>query len=307
MGKAISSETESTQKRERASKNKEKQKKTHGLARGRVGARRERAARQRARERRIPRRGVRLRLAVVELVAAAAGAPRDVLPADGAGAHERQRVGFRRLGVLAAARRVRRRVPGLAHGPAGIRGEAAHADLRAAAVQAAGDAGAAGAPEGRERQRGVRRRRRHGHGLRLGEAQELVGRGEGRGLAEGELGDRGVEERVGCHGGRGVQELGSQEGALWEVSVFFSGREKRAEKARRRKCDVEFGSESLSKNCFFVPIVAFCFLSFLCLTDSFVVKFEPAARVAKSATKRRRKEGRKGNIVAENCWGVERR
>jgi hypothetical protein len=162
--KETSLETESTE-RER-----EEKKKTHGLARGRVGARRERAARKRARERRLARRGVRLRLAVVELVAAAAGAPRDVISADGAGAHKGQRVRARRLGVLAPARRVRRRVLGLTHGPAGRRGDAAHAHLRAAAVQAAGDAGAAGAPQGRERQRGVRRRRRHGQGLRLGEA-----------------------------------------------------------------------------------------------------------------------------------------
>ena len=63
----------------------------------------------------------------------------------------------------------------LTHSPAGRRRRVAHADLRAAAVQAARDAGAAGPPERRQRQRGIRRRRRH-DGLGLRQAEELVRR-----------------------------------------------------------------------------------------------------------------------------------
>ena len=82
---------------------KKKKKTTHVLAKRRVGARHERAAIQLARERRLASHHVRLGLAVVELVAAARGAPRDVLSADGSHGHERQRLGFGGLRVLAAA------------------------------------------------------------------------------------------------------------------------------------------------------------------------------------------------------------
>lgn len=184
------------------------------FARGRVRARRERAARQRAPERRLARGRVRLGNAIVELAAASRVAARHVLSTDRAVADERERFGLGRQRVFPFTRRVRRRKAGLAHGTAGVGRQAAHADLRAAAVHAARDAGAAGPAQRRERQRRLRRCWSHGERLGLGQTEKLVRRGEGRGLAERELGDGDVDERVGGDGARGVEELGGQERAL---------------------------------------------------------------------------------------------
>ena len=81
-------------------------------------------------------------------------------------------------------------------------------------MQAAGDAGAAGASEGRQGQRFVGRRGRHCQRGGLWKAEELVGSGELRRLAKGHLRDRRVDEGVFRRGGRGVEELGGQEDAL---------------------------------------------------------------------------------------------
>lgn len=128
----------------------------------------------------------------------------------------------------------------LTQSSAGRRRQVADADLGAAPVQAARNSGAASAPERRQRKRGVGRRRRHDDGLGLWEAEELVRRGESCGLAERKLGDRGVDERVGCRGGRGVEELGGEEDALDFHGVFFLG-----ECGKRRRVALRDGCRTL--------------------------------------------------------------